>query len=80
MADNTVNKWGEGEGVHSYRLFNIAVFDAGLAIVAAIFIAKYFKLPFWKVVVVVFFVGVLAHRLFDVRTTVDKILFPNLSK
>jgi len=69
-------KWGEREGVHSWRLFDIALFDAIPTIIAAYLIAVYFEKPFWKVMLVVFLIGVLAHRMFDVRTTVDRIVFP----
>lgn len=69
-------KWGERSGVHSCRLFNIALFDAIPTVIAAYLIALYFKKPFLNVMLVVFLIGVLAHRMFDVRTTVDQALFP----
>lgn len=69
-------KWGERTGVHSWRIFDIALFDAILAILGAIIIAKYLNKPFWKVLLVVFLIGILAHRMFNVRTTVDMKLFP----
>lgn len=64
-----------GEGVHQYRIFDIAVFDVLATILAAHFISVYFKYDFWHVLVIAFIVGIIAHRLFCVRTTVDKLLF-----
>ncbi len=65
-----------GEGVHSYRLFNIAVVD----VVATIILAYIIKnlLPQYKfkiVLLLLFLLGIVAHRLFCVRTTIDKLLF-----
>lgn len=65
-----------GEGVHKYRVFNIAIVDLGLTILAGFILARVFK---WNAIVTILamlLVGVVAHRLFCVRTTVDKLLFP----
>jgi hypothetical protein len=68
-----------GEGVHSYRLFNIAVVDVVATIVLAYIINKIFpQHRFKKVLLVLFLLGIVAHRLFCVRTTIDKLLFKNI--
>ena len=67
-----------GEGVHSYRIFNIAIIDVLATIIAAYIIASVYKYNFYKVLIVLFLLGIIMHRLFNVRTTVDKIIFPKV--
>ena len=59
----------EGEGAHSYRLFNIAIVDTLLTVLAAWIIAYYTKRSFLWVFIGLMILGVLLHRLFCVRTT-----------
>jgi ABC-type spermidine/putrescine transport system permease subunit I len=66
-----------GKGVHSYRIFNIAIVDVILTLIVAYIIAYIFKKSFFWVSVIVFLLGIFLHRLFCVRTTVDKLLFPS---
>jgi hypothetical protein len=64
-----------GEGWHSYRIFNIAIVDV-LAVLVAAFILKYlFGGSYLVYLILLFIVGILVHRLFCVRTTIDKLLF-----
>ena len=64
------------EGLHSIRIFNIAVIDVLFTILGAyiihIFIPKY---NFFYILLSLFVSGIIAHRIFCVRTTIDKILF-----
>lgn len=69
-----------GTGVHSFRVFNIAVVDVLLTILLAFFISKAFHLRFDITLIACFISGIILHRLFCVRTTIDKLLFPNLTK
>lgn len=70
------NIFGEpGKGVHSHRLFGLAIVDVVMTIVGAYFIAKYFKLNFVHTMISLFILGIIMHRLFCVRTTIDKLLF-----
>ena len=62
-------------GLHSYRIFNIAIVDVLLTIIAAFLISYFFKFNFLLTLCILFLVGIIAHRLFCVRTTVDKLLF-----
>ena len=75
------NMFGKpGTGVHSYRIFNIAIVDVLLTILAAILIAYINKISFIKTAIVLFLLGIFMHRIFCVRTTVDKWLFPNINQ
>jgi len=66
-----------GEGIHSYRLFGVAIADVLMTIVAAALIWRFLfpKTHFLIVLAVLFILGVLLHRLFCVRTTIDKLIF-----
>ena len=63
------------EGVHSIRLFNIAVIDVIMVIIGGLFIAHYFNYNKYKVIAILFLIGIISHRIFCVRTTIDKLLF-----
>lgn len=65
-----------GQGVHQYRVFNIAIVDVILTIVGALAISYIFKLNPFYTTVATFVLGIILHRAFCVRTTVDKFLFP----
>ena len=71
------NLFGEvGKGVHSYRIFNIAVVDVVLTILGAYIIYLFNpKFNFIYIVLFLFILGIFLHRLFCVRTTIDKFLF-----
>jgi len=64
------------KGVHSYRIFNIAIVDVIMTIIGAYIISWLSKYPFWIVLGSLFVLGIICHRLFCVRSTVDKFLFP----
>lgn len=65
-----------GEGLHSYRIFNISFVDVILTILSAfiiyLFIPKY---NFFIILLFIFILGIVLHRIFCVRTTIDKLLF-----
>ena len=63
-------------GVHSYRIFDIAIVDVLLTFLAAYIIHKFYpKYTYSTILIGLFIAGVVLHRLFCVRTTVDKLLF-----
>ena len=73
---NYKNIFGEpNKGVHSYRLFNIAIVDVILTIVVAFLISFFAKISFIKTCIVLFTLGIILHKLFCVDTTVHKFLF-----
>ena len=63
-------------GSHSYRIFNIAIVDVLLTLLGA-YLIIYFNpnLSFTNVTIGLFLLGIIMHRLFCVRTTIDKLLF-----
>jgi len=67
-----------GEGAHAYRVFDIAVVDVAATVAVAYVIARMFGFTFWKSLVVLFLIGIISHRAFCVRTTVDKWIFPGV--
>lgn len=64
-----------GEGVHKYRIFGLAIVDLVSTIIVAYLIHYFVGWKLWKVIVVLFILGIIMHRLFCVRTAVDKLLF-----
>ena len=68
-----------GKGIHSYRLFGVAIADVIMTIIGAYILSLIFKLSFIKTLIFLFLLGIILHRLFCVRTTVDKLLFPKKS-
>ena len=66
-----------GKGLHSYRVCNIAIVDLLLTILLAKFIQYYIleECNIWVILIFTFIVGIILHRIFCVRTTIDKLLF-----
>ena len=70
------NLFGEpGKGIHKYRILDIGVIDVSVTVFVAFLIAKYSKQDFKIVLFSFFLFGIIIHRLFCVRTTIDKLLF-----
>ena len=65
----------KNEGLHSIRIFDIAIVDVLLTIFVAFLVSYFFKLNFIYSLVGLFIVGIFSHRFFCVRTTIDKLLF-----
>ena len=63
------------QGVHSYRLFGLAIVDVVFTIIGAMFIYYFSKRSFVYTLIFLFLLGIILHRLFCVRTTIDKLLF-----
>jgi len=61
------------EGPHSYRIFNIAIIDTVLTILLGYFISKYFKLNLFYVLIILFILGIIVHKMFCVETTLTKL-------
>ena len=66
-----------GKGVHSYRVANIAIVDLLFTFLGAyiIWVWIYPKYSYYFVLAMLFLLGIILHRLFCVRTTIDKLLF-----
>jgi len=74
-----------GEGIHQYRIGRGLIGQNGLAFVDILvtmlpaFIGWYFfKFPLFTSLVILFLLGIIAHRIFCARTAVDVLLFPNV--
>jgi hypothetical protein len=66
-----------GKGVHSYRFMGVAIADVIMTLIGAFIISYFSGYSFLMVAAILFILGIILHRLFCVRTTIDKILFPN---
>ena len=64
-----------GKGVHSYRIFDIAVVDVILTFIFAYFVSYLFSLKYLTALIFSFLLGIGLHWLFCVNTTVGKKLF-----
>ena len=70
------NALGEpGKGIHAYKLFGISMADVIMTFIGAWIISYFLKSSFIKTLIILFLLGIILHRLFCVRTTVDKLLF-----
>jgi uncharacterized membrane protein YcaP (DUF421 family) len=63
------------EGVHQYRIFDIALADVLSTIAGAYLISKFTNQDFKLVLFILFLLGIILHHLFCVQTTIDKFLF-----
>ena len=64
-----------GTGIHSVRLGGLAVADVVLSLVLALCITLTTGRSMISVSLCVFLAGIALHRLFNVRTTVDRAIF-----
>ena len=64
-----------GTGVHGIRFANLPVADTALTLVAAGLTTHYFHVPTPLSTCGWLAAGIALHRLFGVRTTIDKLLF-----
>lgn len=65
------------QGIHSHRFMGLAILDVIGTFVGGLLIAYLFKLSYFWTCISLFVLGIFLHRLFCVRTTIDKILFPS---
>ena len=63
------------EGPHSYRLFNIAIIDVIFTIILAYIIKYVSNYNFINILIILFIIGIISHKLFCVNTTVNNFLF-----
>jgi len=63
------------EGVHAYRFMGIAIVDFLFTVIFAILLSKFCNINFLVTLVGLLIAGVIAHRIFCVRTAVDRLLF-----
>lgn len=68
----------EGEGAHAIRVFNVAIVDVAATVLVGALIAVWSGLGlggFLLVLIVLFVLGIVAHRIFCVNSTVNKAIF-----
>ena len=68
-----------GKGLHSYRIYNLAIVDILLTFLAAYIFYYYFndgyEYNYFVYLICFFIIGIVLHRIFCVKTTVDMLLF-----
>ena len=65
-----------GRGVHRFRIANIAVVDVIMTFILAYVIWTFMEqYSYWTILFLCFLTAVILHRMFCVKTTVDKFLF-----
>ena len=62
-------------GVHSYKIFNIAIVDLGLTILLAFGISSYCDINFILTLIVILIIGIIMHKIFCVETALNKLIF-----
>lgn len=65
----------EREGVHSVRLFDVAILDVLGTVIGAWLIARWLRMRFLFVLVTLLLLGILMHRMFCVQTTWNTWIF-----
>jgi len=70
------NLFGEPKtGIHSYRIFDLAIMDIIQTIIGGYIISIYFGYDKIKTIIWLFIIGILIHRIFCVNTTINKLIF-----
>ena len=64
-----------GVGIHSYRIFNIAIVDVIMTFIGAFIISYFLNISFIRTSIFLFILGIILHHIFCVKTTIDKLLF-----
>lgn len=62
------------EGVHRFRIFDMAIFDIILTIFLGLLLAKLLKINTLSGIMFAFGLGIIFHKIFCVETTLNKIL------
>lgn len=65
-----------GQGVHSH-IFGVAIVDCIMTIIGGALLAYLFKWSYFWTIFILFILGIVLHRVFCVKTTLDKVLFKN---
>lgn len=74
--NNLFGEPGSHKGMRKFRVFGIALFDTFVVLIFAYIFSLLNGYPFWMNAGALFILGIVVHRMFCVRTTIDKILFP----
>ena len=63
-----------GQGVHKYRLFDVALVDYVSTILLAMIVTKFTKIPLVISTILMFVLGIILHVLFCVNTSAVRYL------
>ena len=70
------NMFGDvNKGIHKYKLFGISIVDVLLTIGLAYIISIIFNWNYWYILLGLFILGIILHRLFCVNTTINVLIF-----
>ena len=64
----------EGQGAHSYRIFNISIVDFVGTIILGIILSKITNANIYLSIIIMFLLAILLHKLFCVKSTVNVLL------
>jgi hypothetical protein len=67
------------QGIHSHRFLGVAIVDVIFTIIGALVISYFYKGSFVYILIFLFLLGIILHRMFCVRTTIDKLLFHRIT-
>jgi hypothetical protein len=62
-------------GIHKHYIFPIAIADVIMTFMFSFAISYIFKISFLWTTLFMFILGIICHRIFCVRTEIDKLLF-----
>jgi uncharacterized membrane protein YcaP (DUF421 family) len=62
-------------GVHSIRLFDIAIIDVIGTILIGVAINYYTKINIFIILIILFLLAIILHKLFCVNTTINRLIF-----
>lgn len=62
------------EGVHRFRVFNLAIVDVILTVFLGLLLSKFLKINKFSSILLSFGLGIIFHKIFCVDTTINKIL------
>jgi len=62
-------------GVHSFRIFDISVFDTVTTLLLALFVKQFIKISWPLILFYLFLASILIHRHFNVKTKITEMIF-----
>lgn len=66
-------------GIHAIRLFDFAIVDVALSLLAAALISYVTKMCLWLSVLLVFVLGIVVHRVLKIDTKLNVMIFGKVS-
>lgn len=83
MTSNPLCKYKDilgkpNEGLRKYRIAGIAIMDTLVVLLFGILFSYMTRAPLLPTLAVLFISGIIVHRMFCVRTGIDRILFPDI--